>query len=124
VQPPATQTPVKKPTDGSKVSATKPDIAKHEPAPTEKPQGGDSETWSLYEKAAAEGNLGAVETVKGAANQGHVSAQYIVGRMYEKGEGVKQDFDEAMKWYGLAAAQGNQSAQQALDRLRTRRSSP
>jgi hypothetical protein len=121
-RPPATETPVKKAADASKTSATKPAVAIPPPAKAEKPQGGAAGTWEWYEKAAADGNSGAAETIKGAANQGHVDAQYIVGRMYEKGEGVKQDSNEAMKWYGLAAAQGNQSAQQALDRLRARRS--
>ena len=124
VRPPATQTAAKKPTNVPNASATKPAVATSAPAKAEKPQAAAAGTWEWYEKAAAQGNSGAAETVKGAANQGHVDAQYIVGRMYEKGEGVKQDANEAMKWYGLAAAQGNQSAQQALDRLRARRSSP
>jgi hypothetical protein len=31
--------------------------------------------------------------------------------VYEKGQGVPQDYQEAVKWYRLAAAQGNQFAQ-------------
>jgi TPR repeat protein len=30
---------------------------------------------------------------------------------YEKGQGVPRDYQEAVKWYRLAAAQGHQSAQ-------------
>lgn len=124
MQTPVIQTPAKKPANAPNPAATKSVMPKDTPVKTEQPKGRNLETWEWYEKEAAGGNLGAVETLKGAANEGHLGAQYIVGRMYEKGEGVKQDTNEAMKWYGLAAAQGNQSAQQALDRLRTRRSSP
>ena len=34
--------------------------------------------------------------------------------MYGKGQGVVQDYAEAVKWYRLAAAQGNASAQSNL----------
>jgi TPR repeat protein len=37
--------------------------------------------------------------------------------MYEKGKGVKQDFDEAEKWYRLAADQGFEEAQLYLRRM-------
>jgi hypothetical protein len=124
VQTPIVQAPVKKPANPPNPAATKSAVPKDTPVTTEQPKGRNLETWEWYEKEAAGGNLGAVETLKGAANEGHVGAQYLVGRMYEKGEGVKKDSNEAMKWYGLAAAQGNQSAQQALDRLRTHRSTP
>jgi TPR repeat protein len=82
-----------------------------------KPAGGAG-GWDSYEKAAAKGDASAVNTIKSAANQGNVTAQYIVGKLYEKGEGVKPDHNEAMKWYSLAAVQGNVNAKQALDRLR------
>jgi len=34
--------------------------------------------------------------------------------MYELGQGVKQDYVEAVRWYGLAADQGVATAQAAL----------
>jgi TPR repeat protein len=34
--------------------------------------------------------------------------------MYDNGQGVPQDYTEAMKWYRLAADQGNASAQNNL----------
>ena len=37
------------------------------------------------------------------ANQGNADAQYNVGLCYYYGNGVKQDYKEAMKWYELAA---------------------
>ncbi|MDE2732348.1 MAG: DUF805 domain-containing protein, partial [Bacteroidota bacterium] len=48
---------------------------------------------------------------KSAAKRGHADAQYRFGRMYEKGRGVSQDNQEAVKWYQRSADQGNASAQ-------------
>ena len=45
------------------------------------------------------------------AEQGHASAQYNLGLMYDNGKGVLQDYAEAVKWYRLAAEQGNAAAQ-------------
>jgi TPR repeat protein len=38
-----------------------------------------------------------------AAKQGDDGSQFSVGEMYEKGEGVMQDFVEAYKWFNIAA---------------------
>src|SRR5476651_768958 len=38
-----------------------------------------------------------------AAEQGNSDAQLLLGKMYEKGEGVPQNYSEALKWYRLAA---------------------
>ena len=48
------------------------------------------------------------------AEQGEVDAQNNLGTMYANGEGVPQDYKEAMKWYRLAAEQGDAFAQYAL----------
>ena len=45
------------------------------------------------------------------ADQGHVCAQYNLGSMYYQGQGVKQSFSEAVKWYYKAADQGYAAAQ-------------
>ena len=37
------------------------------------------------------------------AEQGNASAQYSIGWMYGSGNGVAQDYAEALKWYRLAA---------------------
>ena len=37
--------------------------------------------------------------------------KYNLGNMYAKGEGVLQDYAETVKWYRLAAEQGNAYAQ-------------
>ncbi len=49
-----------------------------------------------------------------AAEQGLADAQYNLGVMYEVGQGVPQDYDEAVKWYRLAAEQGDALGQNNL----------
>src|SRR4029453_6467100 len=44
------------------------------------------------------------------AERGDVQAQNSLGAMYYNGKGVVKDFKEAVKWYRLAAAQGNITA--------------
>jgi len=39
------------------------------------------------------------------------AAQYNLGGMYDKGQGVAQNYAEAVKWYRLSAAQGVAVAQ-------------
>ena len=41
------------------------------------------------------------------AEQGDANAQFDLGGLYEKGEGVPKDYVEAAKWLRLAAEQGN-----------------
>lgn len=42
---------------------------------------------------------------KKAAEKRHAEAQYLVGLMYEKGEGVEKDISEAIRWYKEAAGE-------------------
>ena len=56
----------------------------------------------------------AAKTLRKLAEQGHVIAQYNLGILYDKGQGVLQDSAEALKWYRLAAEQGHADAQQDL----------
>ena len=51
------------------------------------------------------------------AEQGVAGAQYSLGRMYFKGEGVPQDYKTAVKWYTLAAEQGVAGAQNVLGHM-------
>ena len=46
-----------------------------------------------------------------AAEQGDANAQVMLGAMYDFGEGVRQDYAEAGKWYRKAAEQGYAFAQ-------------
>ncbi|WP_337486517.1 tetratricopeptide repeat protein [Prevotella sp.] len=49
-----------------------------------------------------------------AAEQGHVSAQEIVGIFYDWGYGVEQDYKKAVEWYTKAANKGHSVAQNNL----------
>jgi hypothetical protein len=51
------------------------------------------------------------EKTKAKAEKGDATAQGILGCDYNNGEGVKQDYAEAVKWYRKAADQGNAMAQ-------------
>ena len=48
------------------------------------------------------------------AQAGNARAQNFLGFMYDNGEGVLEDDLEAVKWYRLAAEQGNPKAQYGL----------
>ena len=48
------------------------------------------------------------------AQQGDAAAQFRLGEMYDLGQGVRQDYAEAVRWYRRAAEQGNARAQFAL----------
>ena len=51
---------------------------------------------------------------KPLAEQGDAVAQYALGVMYRKGDGVPQNDKTAVKWYTLAAEQGDAFAQYNL----------
>ena len=44
----------------------------------------------------------------------------FLGRLYENGWGVTQDYGKARQWYQKAADAGDTAAKQALSRLRTK----
>jgi uncharacterized protein len=48
------------------------------------------------------------------ANAGNAEAQFELGNMYKYGEGVPEDYVEAVKWWRLAAEQGYGFAQNEL----------
>jgi len=48
------------------------------------------------------------------ADKGEAWAQFNLGVIYANGQGVPQDYVEAIKWYRLAAAQGNVNARYNL----------
>ncbi|KAG0048872.1 hypothetical protein BGZ90_007512 [Linnemannia elongata] len=51
------------------------------------------------------------------AEQGHVAAQYSLARMYEIGHGVEKDKGQAIKWYSMASAQGQERAKERMEYL-------
>jgi len=54
------------------------------------------------------------------AEAGDSDAQFILGRMFGRGEGVLQDYVEAHKWYNLAASRGQRLAATARDAVAER----
>ena len=52
-----------------------------------------------------------------AADQGNSFAQYNIGVLYDRGQGVKQDYNEAMKWFYKAAKQGESYSQFSIGLL-------
>lgn len=55
-----------------------------------------------------------IMNVREMAEQGQAMAQYTLGLLYDRGEVIPKDCEEAMKWYHKAADQGNVLAQQTL----------
>lgn len=56
----------------------------------------------------------ATEWYRKAAVQGHPRAQLHLGKLYQHGESVGQDFKEAFRWYSRAAESGDADGQYAL----------
>lgn len=52
------------------------------------------------------------------ANSGNVNAQFKLASMYEEGEGVKKDLEQAKLWYKKAAKGGSRAAEQRENYLR------
>ena len=55
-----------------------------------------------------------LECVRYLAEQGYADVQFNLGLMYYKGEGVKQDDREAVRWWRKSAEQGDAAAQYNL----------
>ena len=59
-----------------------------------------------------------IEALTEKALYGDAKAQNKLGLMYERGEGgLNKNYDEAVKWYRLAAEQGNVLALRNLGRM-------
>ena len=59
----------------------------------------------------------AAELTRPLAEQGNPVAQYRMGDFYFFGDGVSEDYGEAVRWFRLAADQGYAKAQDTLGRL-------
>ena len=61
----------------------------------------------------------AMEVLRKSAEMGYVKAQYALGFYYQRGNGdTPVDLHEAVKWYTLAAAQGDSGSKAYLERLK------
>ena len=73
--------------------------------------------WKAFSEFRKKNYIEAKKFFKKAAEQGHVDAQYYLGRCYEEGKGVSKNLSEAKKWYQKAVDQGSTKAQYILDIL-------
>ena len=68
--------------------------------------------------AYAKGNYQtAFQEMKPLAEQGDADAQYKLGVLYDKGQGIAQNYTQALYWYNKAAEQGDASAQYNLAQM-------
>ncbi|KAG0196903.1 hypothetical protein BGX28_009629 [Mortierella sp. GBA30] len=68
-----------------------------------------------FRQEGADQNLAeAAERFRRAAKLGHKGAQYDLGMMYQKGEGILRDDTKAIEWFQKAADQGHAAAQTSL----------
>lgn len=56
-----------------------------------------------------------LRTFADEADQGNAKAQYNLGLMYQKGQGIARDDDLSFKWLSLAAARGLEGAKNDRD---------
>ncbi len=86
---------------------------------------GTPPAWADFYAGVAAYNSGDYETAfrefKPLAEQGDAHAQFNLGYMYHKGEGVPQDDAEAVKWFRMSADQGYAEALRALGRFANER---
>lgn len=68
----------------------------------------------VFSNCEAEDNFNALRK---KAVQGDADAQVQLGDMYKDGQGVEQNYTEAMKWFKLAADQGDTDAQFSIGLL-------
>jgi TPR repeat protein len=68
--------------------------------------------------AAVAGSL--EDIYRGGAEAGKASAQFSLSFMYEKGQGVPQDYVQAYMWFTLAAAQGTRGAAEWREHIAAR----
>jgi uncharacterized protein len=61
------------------------------------------------------GDFGAaIKMMDALGRQGDIRAQYMMGRMFSEGEGVREDDAAAAKWYQVAADRGDVVSQLSL----------
>jgi putative methionine-R-sulfoxide reductase with GAF domain len=82
----------------------------HSPAPTQVQQQPNVNPQPSVTTSPA----GDLQTMRRLAEQGDPIAQFAVGARYATGEGVPQDYAEAVRWFSKAAEQGHVPAQATL----------
>jgi len=70
--------------------------------------------WAHNEKRNERKLVEAASVSRASAERGDAKAQYAFGHMYYHGQGVPQDYAEAVRWYREAADQGDAKGQYGL----------
>jgi TPR repeat protein len=65
---------------------------------------------SVLQGSWTDGQTQAVAWYSKSADQGHPVAQYNLGVIYERGQGVPQDYARAHMWFNLAASHARNDA--------------
>src|ERR1041385_1240170 len=60
----------------------------------------------------------AVQNLTPLAERGSTAAQYALGMILANGEGLKPNYAEAARWFGMAAKSGNADARRHLAFMR------
>ncbi len=93
-------------------------VASAQPPQAAKPVTPPANTASLYDQAMAKqktgDNQGAIALLTKAADSGDVKSLNRLAKMYEKGDGIAKNMNEARKWTEKAAALGSKQAQHNL----------
>jgi TPR repeat protein len=69
---------------------------------------------ALLAHQSTSGQAEAPASIRAAAEAGEAKAQVTLGMMYAKGDGVQQDYVEAVKWFRRAAGRGYSIAEAKL----------
>jgi len=70
--------------------------------------------WYKVLKTASQLPPAAVTATRASAGEGNANAQYNLGVFYERGQGIPQDYTQAVYWYQKAAQQGYAAAENNL----------
>src|SRR6185437_11693997 len=77
--------------------------------------GGAVVTWHSYQKVAHQRKLVAsANAARAQAERGDAKAESLLGHMYRRGEGVPQNYAQALLWCKKAADQNEKEAQYVL----------
>src|SRR5579885_2603472 len=69
-------------------------------------------TWRVYKgKTTAQNRSAHAVSLRALAQEGDAEAQFKLGRIYDVGEEVRQNYPQAIVWYMKAAEQGYAKAQ-------------
>jgi TPR repeat protein len=77
--------------------------------------GGAAIAWQVYKAKAKERTLAeGAQVSRMSAERGDAVAAFRLGKLYYSGQGVSQDYTEAIRWYRRAADQGDAKAQYSI----------